>query len=89
MDEQLLSEAARKHRSVITIEDGTVVGGLHGVVAEFMSALPDPLRVRAVGIPDEYVTQGTQEELRALCGLTKDAIKAVFAEEMQKNSKKC
>ena len=89
VDEQLLSEAARKHRSVITIEDGTVVGGLHGVVAEFMSALPDPLRVRAVGIPDEYVTQGTQEELRALCGLTKDAIKAVFAEEMQKNSKKC
>ncbi|MBO5471977.1 MAG: 1-deoxy-D-xylulose-5-phosphate synthase [Bacteroidales bacterium] len=89
VDEQLLSEAARKHRSVVTIEDGTVAGGLHGVVAEFMSAMPDPLRVRAVGIPDEYVSQGTQEELRALCGLTKDAIKAVLAEEMQKNSKKC
>ena len=89
VDEQLLSEAARKHRSVVTIEDGTVAGGLHGVGAEFMSAMPDPLRVRAVGIPDEYVSQGTQEELRALCGLTKDAIKAVLAEEMQKNSKKC
>ena len=89
VDEQLLSEAARKHRSVVTIEDGTGAGGLHGVVAEFMSAMPDPLRVRAVGIPDEYVSQGTQEELRALCGLTKDAIKAVLAEEMQKNSKKC
>lgn len=89
VDRQLLEEVALKHHVVVTVEDGTVEGGLHGVVAEFMSSVRQPLRVRPVGIPDEYVTQGTQEELRELCGLTKERLKAVLSEEIQKISKKC
>ncbi len=89
VDRQLLAEVALRHRVVITVEDGTVEGGLHGVVAEYMSSVQQPPRVRPVGIPDEYITQGTQEELRELCGLTKGRIKAVLDEEMQKKSKKC
>ena len=84
VDEDLLAEIARKHKVVITVEDGTVAGGLHGVVAEFMSSLPVPVKVRAVGIPDEYISQGTQEELREECGLTKTAILGVLTEEMRK-----
>ena len=84
VDEEMLAEIARKHKVVITVEDGTVVGGLHGVVAEYMSSLPVPVKVRAVGIPDEYISQGTQEELREECGLSKTDILRVFAEEMQK-----
>ena len=84
VDEEMLAEIARKHKVVITVEDGTVVGGLHGVVAEYMSSLPVPVKVRAVGIPDEYISQGTQEELREECGLSKTDLLRVFAEEMQK-----
>lgn len=88
VDTDLLSEISRKFSCVITVEDGTVEGGLHGVVAEFMSSQPDPVHVRAVGIPDEYISQGSQEELREECGLTKGALEGIFREEMKKIAKK-
>jgi 1-deoxy-D-xylulose-5-phosphate synthase len=84
VDEGLLRDAAQKHSSIITIEDGTIAGGLHGVVAEFMAAMPEPPCVTAVGIPDTYIGQATQEEQRSECGLTKEAIKALFDRKMQK-----
>ena len=64
IDTDLLKSINEKFSSVITVEDGTVVGGLHGAVAEYMSSAPVQLPVKAVGIPDEYVGQGTQDELR-------------------------
>ena len=84
VDEGLLRDAAQKHSSIITIEDGTIAGGLHGVVAEYMAAMPEPPCVTAVGIPDTYIGQATQEEQRSECGLTKEAIKALFDRKMQK-----
>lgn len=88
VDQVLLESAASGHSRIVTVEDGTVEGGLHGVVAEFVAALQNPVHVRAVGIPDEYVSQGTQEELRGECGLTKEAFKVVLDEEMQIFEKK-
>ncbi len=84
LDEEMLSEIADRHKVVITVEDGTVAGGLHGAVAEYMASLPVPVAVRAVGIPDEYISQGTQEELREECGLTKSSLMKVMTEEIQK-----
>ena len=85
LDEALLADAAKKHRAVITIEDGTIAGGLHGAVAEYMSSMPEPPCVTAVGIPDVYIGQATQEEQRSECGLTKESIKALIQGKMQKN----
>ena len=73
---------------VVTVEDGTVLGGLYGLVAEFMSAQEEPIPVRSIGIPDRYVQQGTQKELRQDCGLTKEGILEVILQEKQKNQKK-
>ena len=88
IDEELLAEVAAGYDRVITVEDGTVLGGLHGAVAEYMSAQEHPLPVHAVGIPDRYMTQATQYELRQECRLTKDELKRVLREEYEKNEKK-
>lgn len=88
VDRKLLEEVGDGYEGVVTVEDGTVEGGLHGVVSEFMSALPSPLPVRAVGIPDAYIGQGTQEELREECGLASDKLKQIFIEEKTKIDKK-
>lgn len=88
IDLNLLAHIAEEYESIVTIEDGTVLGGLYGAVAEYMSAQERPLPIKAVGIPDRYITQGTQEELREECGLTKAEIKRVIHEEMQKKQKK-
>ena len=84
IDEEILSEVYAEYDGVITIEDGTVLGGLYGAVAEFMSAQERPLPVCAIGIPDKYMTQGTQAELRHECRLTKDQMKRVFCEAYEK-----
>ena len=88
IDTDILAQVYAEYDRVITIEDGTILGGLYGAVSEYMSAQEKPLPVCAVGIPDKYMTQGTQTELRQECRLTKDEIKRVFCEEYEKSEKK-
>ena len=88
IDTDILKEIAAEYSRVITIEDGCVMGGLYGSVAEFMSACEKPLPVRAVGIPDRYINQGTQEELREECGLNLGQIYEAIVEEREKICKK-
>lgn len=88
VDEELLADVCRRFSRIITVEDGTVVGGLHGAVAEYMSAQENPLPVRAAGIPDRYISQGTQAELREECGITTDGILKAIMGEKEKIDKK-
>ena len=88
IDKDMLDEIAGRHERVITVEDGSIIGGLYGAVAEHMSSDERLTPVRPVGIPDAYISQGTQKELRAECGLTAEGIKAVIGEEFKKISKK-
>lgn len=88
VDEELLADVCRRFSRIITVEDGTVVGGLHGAVAEYMSAQENPLPVRAAGIPDRYISQGTQAELREECGITTDGILKAIMDEKEKIDKK-
>lgn len=85
IDIELLGEICRKYRKIITVEDGTVVGGLYGAVCEYASSLDRPVTVQAVGIPDRYIGQASQTEQRKECGLAAECIKAVFVEEKRKN----
>ena len=88
LDEGMMNEVASSYSKVITIEDGCIMGGLYGAVTEFISAGENPIPVKAVGIPDRYISQGTPEELKEECGLTTDEIFALFSTESKKNRKK-
>ena len=88
VDQALLDEVAQNNDYVITVEDGTLLGGLYGTVAEYMSSKEDAPVVKGVGIPDEYVSQGTQEALREECGLTANALYKTFLNFFEKMLKK-
>ena len=88
LDVQLVADACSRHESMITIEDGTLIGGLYGAVSEFVASMDAPIPVKGIGIPDRYISQGTQKELRAECGLTADEIFRTFAMENEKRLKK-
>ena len=88
IDEKLLAEVASNNEYVITVEDGTLLGGLYGAVAEYMCAKENAPVVKAVGIPDRYISQGTQNDLREECGLTTEALYATFCEFFEKMFKK-
>ena len=88
LDEEMMRTISGTYGKVITIEDGCIMGGLYGAVTEFISATETPIPVKAVGIPDRYISQGTQEELKEECRLTTDEIFAIFTEEKEKICKK-
>jgi len=88
IDEDILEEIAGNFSSIVTIEDGTMIGGLHGAVAEYMASRHHSIPVTPIAIPDRYLSQGTQEELREECGLTTGRIVLTLAEEKKKISKK-
>ncbi len=88
LDTGMMEEIASKHVSVITVEDGSVIGGLHGAVSEYMAGREAPVKVTPVAIPDIYLSQGTQNELREECRLTKEGIIEAVREEREKISKK-
>lgn len=83
LDTDLVAKIAAGHKRIITIEDGCIMGGLHSAVSEFITSAGLLTPVKATGIPDRYISQGTQEELRKECGLTAEEIYRTIAEEKE------
>ena len=88
IDQNLLSEIAANNDYVITVEDGTLLGGLYGAVTEYMGAQDSAPIIKGVGIPDRYISQGTQEALREECGLTAETLYDTFYGFFEKMLKK-
>ena len=81
LDTALLDQICSEHEEIITIEDGTILGGLHGAVAEYVAQHHSGIRVSATGVPDRYISQGTQQELREECGLTSGELLKNFSKK--------
>ena len=88
IDEEMLEEICGRFSEIVTIEDGSIVGGLYGSVAEYVSCHHKGVYVTPIAIPDRYLSQGTQDELRDECGLTTARIRELLEEKMKKISKK-
>ena len=88
LDTTLVDAAAAGHSRFVTVEEGCVTGGLHAAVAEHLASCGVLKHVTAVGIPDRYISQGTQQELREECGLTEARLYELFESENEKIFKK-
>jgi 1-deoxy-D-xylulose-5-phosphate synthase len=74
LDKECLHNIFKKFNSLITIEDGTVVGGFGSAVIEFMCENAYKAEVKRLGIPDKFIGHGTQKELYKECGFDPDGI---------------
>jgi 1-deoxy-D-xylulose-5-phosphate synthase len=74
IDEEILHEVGRRFKRVITVENGVRTGGLGSAVAEFMTEHGYTPRITRLGLPDEFVTHGTVDELYRICGLDASSI---------------
>ncbi len=74
LDEPMLHEIAQRYHKIITVEDGTVVGGFGSAILEFMAAHGYTPEVKMLGIPDRIVEHGKPEELHNECGYDAKAI---------------
>jgi 1-deoxy-D-xylulose-5-phosphate synthase len=87
IDDELLKEVGEKFSHVITVEDGTVKGGLGTVVNDWFNANGYSIPVKMMGLPDEFVTQGTVAQLYKCCGIDKESLKGVIKEIASKIKK--
>jgi 1-deoxy-D-xylulose-5-phosphate synthase len=74
IDEKLLHKIFKKYSKIITIEDGCLKGGFGSSILEFMSDNNYNKQVVRLGIPDNFIHHGTQEELWRECGIDKNTI---------------
>ena len=88
LDTKMMERILSEFRSIITIEDGSLAGGVYGAVCEYAAEKGKMTRIRGIGIPDRFISQGTQQELREECGLSKENIRKTIEEEMAEDFKK-
>ncbi|RYZ55166.1 MAG: 1-deoxy-D-xylulose-5-phosphate synthase [Sphingobacteriales bacterium] len=74
LDEEMLHDIASRFTKIITVEDGTIVGGFGSAVIEFLNSHNYNLQVQILGIPDRIVEHGKPEELHRECGYDARAI---------------
>lgn len=83
IDEDLLHEAFSNYSKIVTVEDGTVVGGFGSAVLEFMNANGYKANVKILGIPDRLVEHGSPKELHRECAYDAEGIAEAVRELMK------
>ncbi len=74
IDEEMLHEVFANYNKIITVEDGTIIGGFGSAILEFMAAHNYQAAIKILGIPDRLVEHGTLKELYSECGYDAAAI---------------
>ena len=80
IDETLLKDACENHPVLITVEDGTIKGGLGSAVLEFMADNGYSNKIKRLAIPDSFIPHGSLAELQRECGYDADGIVAAAKE---------
>ena len=70
----MLHEVFNKFNKIITVEDGTVLGGFGSAVLEFMNANGYKAEVKIMGIPDRLVEHGTPKQLYDEIGIDANGV---------------
>ena len=83
LDEELLHEVFNNYPKVVTIEDGTITGGIGSAILEFMALHQYTNQVKILGIPDRIVEHGTLKELHRECGYDAEGIAETIREMMK------
>jgi 1-deoxy-D-xylulose-5-phosphate synthase len=87
LDEEMLHEVFEKYNKIITVEDGTVLGGFGSAILEFMTKHDYHSQITILGIPDRVVEHGTPKQLQQECGFDAEAICRAARELMSKTMK--
>ncbi|MBA0205071.1 1-deoxy-D-xylulose-5-phosphate synthase [Pectobacterium aroidearum] len=83
LDEALLEELAQSHSTFVTLEENAIMGGAGSGVNEFLMAKRLAVSVLNIGLPDVFIPQGSQEEIRADLGLDAAGIERKVTQWME------
>jgi 1-deoxy-D-xylulose-5-phosphate synthase len=70
LDHAMLESLLQRHRTIVTVEEGTIVNGFGAYLAETVQTTYPEVRVVALGVPDRLIDQAPRVEQLELFGLT-------------------
>ncbi|MCX5716960.1 MAG: 1-deoxy-D-xylulose-5-phosphate synthase [Nitrospirae bacterium] len=75
IDKELIFSVAKNIKRIITIEENMIAGGFGSAVLEYLNSMDIPdIKIKILGIPDEFVEQGSQAILRKKYGIDEEGI---------------
>ena len=83
LDTNLITEVAQKFRILVTVEDGTINGGLGSAVLECLNDIKLQRQVIRIGVKDQFVEHGSTAELYQALGMDKQGIARTLSEALQ------
>jgi 1-deoxy-D-xylulose-5-phosphate synthase len=69
LDVALVTDLARRHDAIVTVEEGTIHGGAGSAVLEALAEARIEIPVLTLGLPDAFIEHGDPARLLAMCGL--------------------
>lgn len=78
LDEKELHFIFNTFKTIITIENGTIIGGFGSAIIEFAAKHNYRNEIKILGIPDEFIEQGTTEELQQYCNIDVKSLEILF-----------
>jgi 1-deoxy-D-xylulose-5-phosphate synthase len=80
IDTGILNEVGKKYSRIITIENGTVTGGLGTAVVEYMMDNGFTPKIRRLGLPDRFIEHGSTPQLLHICNIDENAVISTLKE---------
>lgn len=78
LDEVLLKQIFERYTNIVTVENGTIVGGFGSAILEFAANNGFKNKITLKGIPDNFIEHGTTEELQKQIGIDVDGLRVFF-----------
>ena len=83
LDHSLIEEISKDYKLIVTIEDNVIAGGAGSAVNEYLLSLNTNARVLNLGLPDEFIEHGDQEQQKILNGLDASGIEKSIEEKLK------
>jgi 1-deoxy-D-xylulose-5-phosphate synthase len=84
IDEEIIEQKSKNHDLIVTIEENSVMGGAGSAVNEVLAKKNITKKLLIIGMPDQFVEHGTQEEVLKACGLDALSIESKIVNAMRK-----
>ena len=75
LDKKILNKIFRKFSKIITVEDGVINGGFGSAILEYAASVDYTGAVELLGIPDEFIEQGSIDELQEIAKINVQGIR--------------
>ena len=76
-----LNELCHEYNKIITIEEGTLIGGFGSAVNDFMRENKYDNKLFRLGIPDKFIEHGDRKDLLEEIGLTLNNVCSILKAE--------